>query len=54
MMRKTWAVTDDLVELQLELRKMVVDDPTLAPVGLALSTGDPEDTRGFLAQSAHA
>jgi len=36
-----------LVELQLELRKMVVDDPTLAPVGLALSTGDPEDTRGF-------
>jgi len=37
-----------LVELQLQLRKMVVDDPTLGPVGLALPTGDPrEDTRGY-------
>ena len=36
-----------LVELQLELRKMVVDDPTLAPAGLALSTRDPQATRGF-------
>jgi hypothetical protein len=36
-----------LVELQLELRKMMVDDPTLAPVGLALRTGNPDDTRGY-------
>jgi hypothetical protein len=36
-----------LVELQLQLRKMVVDDPSLAPVGLALPTGNPEETRGF-------
>jgi Family of unknown function (DUF6082) len=37
-----------LVELQPQLRKMVVDDPTLAPVGLALPPGDhPEDTRGY-------
>ncbi len=25
-----------LIELQLQLRKMVVDDPTLAPIGLAV------------------
>ena len=36
-----------LIELQLQLRKMVVDDPTLAPVGLALPTGNPDDTRGY-------
>jgi hypothetical protein len=36
-----------LVELQLQLRKMVVDDPSLAPVGLALPTDNPEETRGF-------
>jgi hypothetical protein len=36
-----------LVELQLQLRKMVVDDPSLAPVGLALPTRNPEETRGF-------
>src|SRR5262245_53256103 len=36
-----------LVELQLQLRKMVVDDPTLAPVGLALPAEDQgEATRG--------
>ena len=29
-----------LLELQLQLRKMVVDDPTLAPVGLALPAED--------------
>jgi hypothetical protein len=36
-----------LVELQLQLRKMVVDDPTLAPVGLGIPTDNPEETRGF-------
>jgi hypothetical protein len=36
-----------LVELQLQLRKMVVDDPTLAPVGLALPPDNPENTRGY-------
>jgi hypothetical protein len=36
-----------LVELQLQLRKMVVDDPTLAPVGLALPQENPENTRGY-------
>ena len=36
-----------LVELQLQLRKMIVDDPTLAPVGLALPAEDQgEATRG--------
>ena len=36
-----------LVEFQLQLRKMVVDDPTLAPVGLALPAEDQgEATRG--------
>src|SRR4030095_9639998 len=36
-----------LVELQLQLCKMVVDDPTLAPVGLALPAEDQgEATRG--------
>src|SRR6266700_6649417 len=37
-----------LVELQLQLRKMVVDDPTLAPVGLVLPAEDQEEkTRGY-------
>jgi Family of unknown function (DUF6082) len=37
-----------LVELQLQLRKMVVDDPTLAPVGLALPAEDQgEAMRGY-------
>jgi hypothetical protein len=37
-----------LVELQLQLRKMVVEDPTLGPVGLALPTeAPPADTRGY-------
>jgi len=37
-----------LVELQLQLRKMVVDDPTLAPVGLALPAGEQgEEMRGY-------
>jgi hypothetical protein len=36
-----------LVELQLQLCKMVVDDPTLAPIGLALPAEDQgEATRG--------
>jgi hypothetical protein len=36
----------ELVKLQLELRKMVVDDPTLASPGLGVPTGTrPEDIR---------
>jgi len=37
-----------LVELQLQLRKMVVDDPTLAPVGLALSAEDQEEKNAWV------
>jgi len=37
-----------LVELQLQLRKMVVDDPTLVSVGLALpAENQREETRGY-------
>ncbi len=33
-----------LIELQLQLRKMVVDDPTLAPIGLGVP---PNEMRGY-------
>ena len=37
-----------LIELQLQLRKMVVDDPTLAPIGLAVPCeARSEELRGF-------
>jgi hypothetical protein len=37
-----------LVELQLQLRKMVVDDPTLAPIGLSMPADrSPDELRSY-------
>src|SRR5471032_1363782 len=36
-----------LIELQLQLRRMIVDDPTLAPTGLSMPADvSEEETRG--------
>ena len=47
--RTTQYVTNftELVKLQLELRKMVVDDPALATAGLGLPAETPENMRSY-------